>query len=113
MKNIVVIGGGTMGNGIAHTVAAGGFDVTLVEVTDELAKRALSTITANLQRGVDKGKMTADERDAVADLVVEAIIENLSAKTTLFANLDSITHPECILASNTSSISITKIAAAT
>jgi len=128
MKNIVVIGGGTMGNGIAHTVAASGFDVTLVDVTDDFLNRALLTITTNLQRGVDKGKMTVEERDAVvarirtntdvatihdADIVIEAIIENLEAKTQLFAKLDSITRPECILASNTSSISITKIAAAT
>ena len=128
MKNIVVIGGGTMGNGIAHTAAASGFDVTLVEVSDPLLQRAVSTITANLQRGVDKGKMTAEERDAIvgrirtttdlesltdADIVIEAIIENLAAKTDLFAKLDRITKGDCILASNTSSISITKIAAAT
>jgi 3-hydroxybutyryl-CoA dehydrogenase len=128
MKNIVVIGGGTMGNGIAHTAAASGFDVTLVDVTDELLKRAVSTITANLQRGVDKGKMTAGERDAIvgrikattdvatiaeADIVIEAIIENLENKSQLFAKLDNVTKPDCILTSNTSSISITKIAAAT
>ncbi|HEY0140346.1 MAG TPA: 3-hydroxybutyryl-CoA dehydrogenase [Thermoanaerobaculia bacterium] len=128
MKNIVVIGGGTMGNGIAHTAAASGFDVTLVDVSTEFLSRAVGTITANLQRGVDKGKMTAEERDAVvgriktttdiesigdADIVIEAIIENLSAKTQLFRQLDQITRPECILASNTSSISITKIAAST
>ncbi|HEX7150084.1 MAG TPA: 3-hydroxybutyryl-CoA dehydrogenase [Thermoanaerobaculia bacterium] len=128
MKNIVVIGAGTMGNGIAHTAAAHGFDVTLVDVSDAVLDRAVKTITANLQRGVDKGKMTAEERDAVvgrirretsvekigdADLVIEAIIEKTEAKTSLFAQLDKITKPECILASNTSSISITKIAAAT
>ncbi|MBV8517278.1 MAG: 3-hydroxybutyryl-CoA dehydrogenase [Acidobacteria bacterium] len=128
MKNIVVIGGGTMGNGIAHTAAASGFDVALVDVSEAILDRAFSTITANLQRGVDKGKMTAEERDAVlarisrktdvasvadADIVIEAIIEQLDAKTQLFARLDEVTKPECILASNTSSISITKIAAAT
>jgi 3-hydroxybutyryl-CoA dehydrogenase len=128
MKNIVVIGGGTMGNGIAHTAAASGFDVSLVDVNESILQRAVSTITANLQRGVDKGKMTAEERDAVvarirpvtdmeaiadADIVIEAIIEKLEAKTQLFEQLDRITRPECILASNTSSISITKIAAAT
>jgi len=127
-SNIVVIGGGTMGNGIAHTAAASGFPVTLIEVSDALLERAVSTISSNLQRGVDKGKMTADEKQAVlsriktttnmdsiadADLVVEAIIENVDAKTKLFAKLDTITKPSCILASNTSSISITKIAAAT
>jgi 3-hydroxybutyryl-CoA dehydrogenase len=60
MKNIVVIGGGTMGNGIAHTAAASGLDVLLVDVAEEYLQRAVSTITANLQRGVDKGKMTAE-----------------------------------------------------
>src|SRR5688572_11714638 len=119
MKNIVVIGGGTMGNGIAHTAAAAGFEVTLVDVTDSLLSRAVSTITSNLQRGVDKGKMTAEERDAIvarikpttdistitdADIVIEAIIEKVEAKTELFAKLDQITRADCILASNTSSI---------
>ncbi|HEX6085461.1 MAG TPA: 3-hydroxybutyryl-CoA dehydrogenase [Thermoanaerobaculia bacterium] len=129
MRNIVVIGGGTMGNGIAHTAAASGFDVTLVDVNESILQRAVSTITANLQRGVDKGKMTAEERDAVvarikpstdvqgavgdADIVIEAIIENTEAKSQLFATLDQATKSDCILASNTSSISITKIAAAT
>jgi 3-hydroxybutyryl-CoA dehydrogenase len=128
MKNVVVIGGGTMGNGIAHTAAANGLDVALVDVSETILERAVTTITANLQRGVDKGKMTAEERDgivsrirpttdmqsiAAADIVIEAIIENLEAKTQLFAKLDAITSPDTILASNTSSISITKIAAAT
>ncbi len=129
MKNIVVIGGGTMGNGIAHTAAATGFDVTLVDVSQEILDRAMGTISANLQRGVDKGKMTADEKTAVlgrirpattlespvakADIVIEAIIEKLAAKTEVFQKLDKLTAPGCILASNTSSISITKIAAAT
>jgi 3-hydroxybutyryl-CoA dehydrogenase len=125
---IVVIGAGTMGNGIAHTAAASGLDTTLIDVDQPILDRALSTISANLQRGVDKGKMTADEKQAVlgriratpdfasvagADLVVEAIVENLAAKTALFQKLDGLTKPECILSSNTSSISITKIAAAT
>jgi len=128
MKNIVVIGAGTMGNGIAHTAAASGFDVTLIDVAQAFLDRGMSTISANLQRGVDKGKMTADEKASVlgrikastnvddakdADLVTEAIIENVAAKTDLFRKLDELTKPECILSSNTSSISITKIAAAT
>jgi 3-hydroxybutyryl-CoA dehydrogenase len=128
MKKVTVIGGGTMGNGIAHTAAATGFEVTLIDVSEEILQRAVSTITSNLQRGVDKGKMTAEDRDATlgriravsdlgaaaeSDVVVEAIIENLDAKTQVFKQLDQITRPECILASNTSSISITKIAAAT
>ncbi len=128
MNKIIVIGGGTMGNGIAHTAAASGLDVTLIDVSEEILQRAVSTITSNLQRGVDKGKMTAEERDAIvgrvrtktdfhavtdADIVIEAIVEDLAAKTSLFAKLDEIAAPDCILASNTSSISITKIAAVT
>jgi 3-hydroxybutyryl-CoA dehydrogenase len=128
MKKIVVIGAGTMGNGIAHTAAASGFDVTLIDVAEAFLERGMSTISANLQRGVDKGKMTADDKQQIlgriratsdvneaadADIVIEAIIENLAAKTELFAKLDAITGADCILASNTSSISITKIAAAT
>ena len=128
MKDVVVIGGGTMGNGIAHTAAASGFDVTLVDVAEPFLQRAMSAISANLQRGVDKGKMSAEEKqkvlgrirtatglDAVktADIVIEAIIENLAAKLELFAKLDLLTGPQTILASNTSSISITKIAAIT
>ena len=93
-----------------------------------MLRRAVSTISGNLQRGVDKGKMTAGEKQDVlsrirtttemndmagADIVIEAIIENLAAKTELFQKLDKLTGPECILASNTSSISITRMAAAT
>jgi 3-hydroxybutyryl-CoA dehydrogenase len=128
MKQIVVIGAGTMGNGIAHTAAASGFDVTLIDAAEAFLDRGMSTISANLQRGVDKGKMSADDKQQIlgrirptsdvnaaanADIVIEAILENLGAKTELFAKLDSITGADCILASNTSSISITKIAAAT
>jgi 3-hydroxybutyryl-CoA dehydrogenase len=128
MKQIVVIGAGTMGNGIAHTAAASGFDVTLIDVAEAFLERGMSAISSNLQRGVDKGKMTAEEKQQVigriratsdinaaadADIVIEAIIENLAAKTQLFEKLDALTRPDCILASNTSSISITKIAAAT
>ena len=128
MKLIAVFGGGTMGNGIAHAAAASAFDVTLVDVGQEILDRAIKTISTNLQRGVDKGKMTAGEKTAVlgrikassdmqavadADIVIEAIIENLAAKTQLFATLDKLTKAECILASNTSSISITRLGAAT
>ncbi|HEX7190187.1 MAG TPA: 3-hydroxybutyryl-CoA dehydrogenase [Thermoanaerobaculia bacterium] len=128
MPTIVVIGAGTMGNGIAHTAAASGFPTTLIDVDQPILDRALSTISANLQRGVDKEKMTAEEKQTIlgritavpdmaavaqADLVVEAIIESLAAKTALFRKLDALTKPECILSSNTSSISITKMAAAT
>ncbi len=128
MEKIVVIGAGTMGNGIAHTAAASGFDITLIDVGNEILDRAVNTISANLQRGVDKGKMTAEEKQAIlgriravtgdeaiagADLVIEAIIEDVAAKIALFQKLDRLAAPDCILASNTSSISITKIAAAT
>src|SRR5215211_3509640 len=102
MRNIVVVGGGTMGNGIAHTAAASGFDVTLIDVNTDILNRALSTISANLQRGVDKGRMTAEEKARIAgrirtttdldpvadaDLVIEAIIEKLEAKVALFREL--------------------------
>jgi 3-hydroxybutyryl-CoA dehydrogenase len=128
MKKIAVIGAGTMGNGIAHTAAQSGFDVTLVDAAQPALDRGMSTISKNLQRGVDKGKMTADEKNAIvariasstsldsvrdADIVIEAIIENLEAKLSLFRQLDEIANEGVILASNTSSISITKIAAAT
>jgi 3-hydroxybutyryl-CoA dehydrogenase len=128
MKTIVVIGAGTMGNGIAHTAAASGFDVTLIDIAESFLERGMSTISTNLQRGVDKGKITADDKQQIlgriratsdiaaaanADIVIEAILENPAAKVQLFAQLDSLTGADCILASNTSSISITKIAAAT
>jgi len=128
IKTVGIIGAGTMGNGIAHTAAASGFDVTLIDVAESFLERGMSTIASNLQRGVDKGKMTSEEKQQVlgriratsdiaaaanADIVIEAIIESLAAKTQLFAQLDALTGSECILASNTSSISITKIAAAT
>lgn len=128
MRKIAVIGAGTMGNGIAHTAAASGFDVTLVDVAQPAVDRGMAAISSNLQRAVDKAKMTADEKQATldrirpatdleavadADLVVEAIIENLAAKVAVFTELDRLTRPGVILASNTSSISITKIAAVT
>ncbi len=117
-----------MGNGIAHSAAAAGLDVMLIDVSDEFLQRGLTTIGSNLQRGVDKGRMTADDKQVIvgrirsstevraaagAGLVVEAIVENLGAKTQLFKTLDELMGPECILASNTSSISITRIAAST
>jgi 3-hydroxybutyryl-CoA dehydrogenase len=128
MNNIVVIGAGTMGNGIAHTAAASGMNVTLIDVDQPILDRAMNTISSNLQRGVDKGRMAAGEKQGVldrvrtttdmnavsgADIVIEAIIENLGAKSSLFEKLDRSTQPACILASNTSSISITKIASST
>jgi len=128
VNNIVVIGAGTMGNGIAHTAAASGLTVTLIDVEPSILDRAVNTISSNLQRGVDKGRMSASDKQAAlgrirtatddqaianADIVVEAIIEKFDAKRALFQKLDSLAPKKCILASNTSSISITRIAAST
>jgi 3-hydroxybutyryl-CoA dehydrogenase len=128
VKLFGVVGGGTMGNGIAHVAAQTGFPVLLCEVDEALGARAVATIAKNLQRGVDKGKMTAEEKDAVlariktttkledmgaCDVVVEAIVENFEVKKAVFQVLDKVLAPGAILASNTSSISITKLAAVT
>jgi 3-hydroxybutyryl-CoA dehydrogenase len=128
VKVFGVVGGGTMGNGIAHVAAQTGFSVLLGEVTEELCARAVKTIDKNLQRGVDKGKMTAEEKAAVlgrirtttrledlapCSIVVEAVVENFDVKKRVFEALDAVLAPDAVLASNTSSISITKLAALT
>ncbi|MES2456202.1 MAG: 3-hydroxybutyryl-CoA dehydrogenase [Bacteroidota bacterium] len=129
MKNISIVGSGTMGNGIAHTFAQFGYRVNLVDVSDDALSKALSTITKNLDRQVAKGTLSESEKTttlanitvitdlqegvADADLVVEAATENLDLKLKIFRDLDTFTKPEAILASNTSSISITLIASAT
>lgn len=129
MKNIAVIGSGTMGNGIAHTFAQFGYQVNLIDVSNEALKRAISTIGKNLDRQVAKGTITeADKANTLknisnftqiaegvanADLIVEAATENLELKLKIFKDLDTFAKPEAILASNTSSISITKIASVT
>ena len=128
MQTIAVIGGGTMGNGIAHVAAQTGLDVTLIEINDQRIEAAISAISSNLQRGVDKGRMTEDEKKEIlgrirtavnpeaaadADLVVEAVIEDLAIKKELFGKLDKACGDKTILASNTSSISITKLAGVT
>jgi 3-hydroxybutyryl-CoA dehydrogenase len=128
MKRIAVVGAGQMGNGIAHTVALQGIPVTLIDVSSEALDRARSTITSNLDRQVKKGAIDASAKDtalslikdttsltgaAGADLVIEAASEQPGLKFNLFAELDRITGPETILATNTSSISITEIAAHT
>lgn len=128
IQKIAVIGGGTMGNGIAHVCAQFGRDVTLIEVADAPLQRALSTIDKNLTRQVDKGKLTAEEKASTfsrikgsvnvadakdADIVIEAIIENMDAKAKLFTELDKLCRPDALLASNTSTISITQIAGVT
>lgn len=128
-KNVVVVGGGTMGNGIAHVFAYKGYSVTLVDVSQEVLKRAVDTISLNLDRQVKKGTITEAQKtetlqniqtstnlaDSVknADLVVEAVNENLEIKKQVFEIIDSIAPKECILATNTSSISITKLASFT
>ena len=128
MKNITVIGAGTMGNGIAHVFAMKGFKVNLVDVSEPALQKAIQTISGNLDRMVAKEKITAADKEntlanlstftnfehsANADLVVEAATERADLKLKIFTELDQICNPDTILASNTSSISITKIAAAT
>ncbi|NML57618.1 3-hydroxybutyryl-CoA dehydrogenase [Chryseobacterium sp. RJ-7-14] len=129
IRNIVVIGAGTMGNGIAHTFAQSGFKVNLVDVSKEALDKGLKTITTNLDRIIAKGNLTEEQKaetlgnintftalqDAVssADLIVEAATENQELKLKIFGQMDEFAPENCILATNTSSISITKIAAAT
>ena len=129
MKNITVIGSGTMGNGIAHTFAQFGYSVNLIDISDAALQKAIATITKNLDRQVSKGAITeADKANTLsniktftdlkeaaknADLVVEAASENPEIKAKLFKQLDEVCPANTILASNTSSISITQIAANT
>ena len=128
MQKISVIGAGTMGNGIAHVFAMNGFTVNLVDVSEEALKKAVATVTKNLDRMVTKGTISAEVKLSTlnnlstntslhsckdADLVVEAATENVAVKLNIFKELDEICKSETILASNTSSISITKIGAVT
>ncbi|MFL1011416.1 3-hydroxyacyl-CoA dehydrogenase family protein [Flavisericum labens] len=129
MKNIAVIGAGTMGNGIAHTFAQSGFKVNLIDINEASLERSIKTISKNLDRMVAKEKISeADKTETLAnistfteigngvknaDLVVEAATENLDLKLKIFTELDEICSGETILATNTSSISITQIAAVT
>lgn len=129
MKNITVIGAGTMGNGIAHVFAQSGFAVTLVDVQQAQLDKAIATIAKNMDRQVVKGTLSEDAKAAAlgnittntsiaegaktADLVVEAATENTELKLKIFQQMDDAAPAGCILATNTSSISITKIAAAT
>jgi 3-hydroxybutyryl-CoA dehydrogenase len=123
-----VVGAGTMGNGIAQVAARAGFDVVIRDVSEEFLARGLKAVDKSLQRDVDKERLSAEEKSAVfgriktstelnalsdAFIVVEAVTEDLVVKTEVFRALDQITKPDCILASNTSSISITKLGAAT
>lgn len=129
MNRICVIGAGTMGNGIAHVFAQSGFQINLVDVQSAQLEKALQTIAKNLDRQVAKGTITDEQKvnalesiitytDVAsgvheADLVVEAATENIDLKLRIFKQIDEAAPKNCILASNTSSISITKIAAAT
>jgi 3-hydroxybutyryl-CoA dehydrogenase len=129
IKKVAVIGGGTMGNGIVHVFAQNGFDVKLVETKQEFADRAMNTIDKNLSRMVSKEKISESDKvatleriqpvlsipDAVkdADLIVEAVPENYNLKKKIFEQVDENAPAHAILASNTSSISITKLAAVT
>jgi len=129
MKNVTVIGAGTMGNGIAHVFAQKGFLVSLFDISEASLEKGLATIGKNLDRQVAKELISAEDKSATlgristgtslkkavaqADLVVEAATENWTIKAKLFADLDAMAPEHCILASNTSSISITQIAAET
>jgi 3-hydroxybutyryl-CoA dehydrogenase len=129
MKNVCVIGAGTMGNGIAHVFAQNGFSVSLVDVSQDQLNRALATITKNLERQLSKGSISVETKETAlqnivthtslstavknAELVVEAATENVELKLSIFKQMDEHAPAGCILATNTSSISITKIASAT
>ena len=129
MKQIAVVGAGTMGNGIAHVFAQNGFNVTLIDVNPGQLLKAKETITKNLDRQIAKGLLTEEQKQhtlnnistthdllegvANAELVVEAATENAALKLDIFAEIDKAAPAGCILATNTSSISITKIAAVT
>ena len=128
IKKIMVIGAGQMGGGIGQVSAQAGYQVVQYDLTDELVAKGIKVMEKNLSRDVEKGKRTAEEKDAIlgrikpstkledaadADLVVEAVVENMAVKSKIFSELDKICKPETILASNTSSLPITEIAAVT
>ncbi|RYF85735.1 MAG: 3-hydroxybutyryl-CoA dehydrogenase [Chitinophagaceae bacterium] len=129
MKKIAVIGAGTMGNGIAHVFAQTGFAVSLIDVSQPQLDKALQTISKNFDRQISKGSLTPGQKDSSlknivthtsletgmgdAELVIEAATENTELKLKIFQQMDDYAPAECILATNTSSISITKIAAVT
>jgi len=128
IKTIGVIGAGTMGSGIAQTAAEAGYNVIMRDIEESFVKRGLGIIEKNLARAVEKGKKSKEEADAVAarlkgttkledlksaDLVIEAVIENMDLKRELYGELDKILKPDTIIASNTSGLSITEMASAT
>lgn len=129
MKNITVVGAGTMGSGIAHVFALNGHNVLLIDQDQVYLNKGLNTISSNLDRQIKKGIITSDQKESTLanisttleiesvennmDLVIEAIIENKSAKLSLYSQLDKVVNDKCLFASNTSSISITELAAHT
>lgn len=128
IKTIAVIGAGQMGNGIAQIAAQAGYSVIMNDIKDEFVQRGLTAITKNLSKKVEKGKMAAEEKDQIlgrikgsvaiedaknADFVIEAAIEREDLKKGIFTKLDEVCRPDVILATNTSSISISRIGAAT
>lgn len=128
IKTVGVVGAGQMGNGIVQVAASSGFRVVMSDIADSFVQKGLATITKNLDRMVEKGKIPSQKKDEImgrvkgtiqvkdmvdADFVVEAAIENESLKLNIFKELDQVCRKEIILSSNTSSISITKIASAT
>ncbi|KPJ49100.1 MAG: 3-hydroxybutyryl-CoA dehydrogenase [candidate division Zixibacteria bacterium DG_27] len=128
IKKVTVVGAGTMGNGIAHVFVQSGFDVTLVDVKQEFLNRAMTVISKNMDRQIKKELITEKDKEAAlsrirptlelseaksSQVVVEAIIEEMKLKKDLFAKLDGLCAPEAILASNTSSLPITEVAAVT
>ena len=128
IKTIGVVGSGTMGNGIAHVAARAGYRVVLLDVQREALDRGLATISKNLDREVAKNKLSASEKSeaisritlttdvgrlAESDFIIEAVVEDFAAKTEIFQSLDRTARPSVIMASNTSSISITKMASKT
>jgi 3-hydroxybutyryl-CoA dehydrogenase len=128
IKTIGVVGAGTMGGGIAQVAARAGYAVVLRDVKEEFLRRGMEAVSKSLQRDVDKERLKEEEKRAImgrihtatemsaladAELVVEAVTEDVSVKRDVFRQLDELTRPDAILASNTSSISITKLGAAT
>lgn len=128
IKKIAILGSGTMGAGIAQVAAQTGFEVLIIDVEQKFIDRALAGTAKSLQKAVDKGKMTAEDKDQVlgrisgsisyedcndVDLIIEAIVENMSIKKEVYKKLDDICPQHTILASNTSSLSITEMASAT
>lgn len=128
VKRVGVLGGGLMGSGIAQVSAAGGYATTVREISDDLCARSRASIVKSFDKAIEKGKATAGDRDAAlarltfttslndlaaADIVIEAVVEDLAVKTQMFGELDSLCGPDTIFASNTSSLTIAEIAAGT